>query len=31
MSERVQMRMEQSIGEYEQMRVTKLFENNEIK
>lgn len=31
MSERVEMRMEQSIREYEQMRVTKIFENDEIK
>lgn len=31
MSERVEMRMEQSIREYEQMRITKLFENDEIK
>ncbi|KAJ6639809.1 U3 small nucleolar RNA-associated protein 6 like [Pseudolycoriella hygida] len=30
MSERVEMRMEQSIPEYEQMRVTKIFDNNEI-
>ncbi|XP_037029458.1 U3 small nucleolar RNA-associated protein 6 homolog [Bradysia coprophila] len=30
MSERVEMRMEQSIREYEQMRITKLFENDEI-
>lgn len=31
MSERVEMRMERSIREYEQMRITKLFENDEIK
>lgn len=31
MSERVEMRMEQSIREYELMRVTKIFENDEIK